>query len=210
MAKITNGILDGLNGKIGPVVAYQWKGRDCLRGREVNYKDPRTPRQQVRRQIFGVASKLASAMLPAVSIGFRGPATAGRTTERGCFMSANKQCFSIVDDAVYIDYPAVRVAQGTLPGVLFSDPQARESHTVSVDFQSHCGGHPSDYVLLFAYAPAICPGLLSLPSKRHQGIAAIELPRFWDGHEVHLYGFAWDNNLSASDSAYIGTINLPL
>lgn len=208
MAKMKNGILDGLNGKIGPVVAYQWKGRYCLRGRVINFKNPRTPKQQANRQVFGVASKLASAMMPAVSIGFRGPATAEQTTERGCFMHVNKQCFSLVNDGVHIDYPAIRVAQGLLPAVRFSEPLASEGCAVSVAFQSESGGEGVDYVLLFAYSPTAGTGILSLPAGRYQRTVTIDLPRFWTGHEVHLYGFTWDRDLSASDSAYIGTITI--
>ena len=208
MAKMKNGILDGLSGKIGPVVVYQWKGRYCLRGREVNYKDPQSPKQQERRHLFSVASKLASAMLPAVSIGYRGLAVAGQTTERGCFMRYNKQCFSIVDNAAHIDYPAVKVAQGTLTRVSFDEPLTQEGGSVSVAFRSGDGGQATDYVLLFAYCPAECHGILSLPAERHQRVVVIDLPRFWCSHEVHLYGFTWDRNLSASNSSYIGAINL--
>lgn len=209
MAKMKNGILEGLSGAIGPVVAYQWKGRDCLRAREVARNDPRTPRQQACRRTFGVASQLASAMLPAAALGFRLPAEEGKTTERGCFMHVNSQCFSLVDGEVSIDYPAIKVAQGTLTGVRFASPQTCEGGTVSVAFHSEEGGDASDYVLLFAYSPTARCGVLSLPAGRHQGVVTIDPPRFWTGHTLYLYGFAWDRRrLSASDSVFLGTVDL--
>ena len=209
MAKMKNGILDGLNGKIGPVVAYQWKGRDCVRSYETTYRDPRTPKQQSCRQIFGVASRLAADMRAAVNIGFRGMAAVNQTTERGCFMRVNKQCFYMENNGVSIDYTTVKVAQGLLPAIVFSDPQLCEQGTVRVAFHTESGGKSTDYVLLFAYAPGTGIGRLSLPAARYQNVVSITLPRFWAGHEVHFYGFAWDCNSTTSDSVHIGTINLP-
>lgn len=203
-----NGILDGLSGKIGPVVTYQWKGRDCVRSREVVYQDPKTPKQLNRRKLFGAASKLASAMWAAVEIGYRGPALAGQTTERGCFMRANHHCLSLDGDTVSIDYASLQLASGPLAAVHFATPQAGEGCMVSVAFQSESGGEGGDYVLLFAYDPTLGRERLSLPVHRCSGLVTVTLPTLWTGHTVHLYGFTWDNAHTASDSSYLERITL--
>ena len=207
MATIKNGFLDAFEGKLGPAVGYRWKGRPCVRSYQPYPHDPCTPAQLAQRRRFHALSQLASAMLPAVKLGFRGPATEGRTTAYNCFLKDNKQYVSIVDDEVSIDYSALNVSDGPLPTVDFGQPQVDEGLTVSVSYADH-SGRPGDYVLLYAFTPSLGQGRLAPPVYRYQGLIVSTLPAHWTGNAVHLYGFCWDRDLSASPSVHIGQIDL--
>lgn len=210
MATYRDGYLGAFNGKLGPAVAYTWKGRLCLRSHQPRVKDPRTARQQRQRTVFGVTSSLAAAMAEATQIGLRGLAAERQANVLGTFVHLNSRCVSVADGEVTIDYASVRVAAGGLEGVSFGEPQAAAGRRVEVSF-TRCGdgaGEPTDYVYLFVYAPSLGQGFLSQPAKRFTGCVADTLPTAWAGLAVLLYGFAWDTDLSASDSAYIGTIQL--
>lgn len=204
MATIKNGFLDAFEGKLGPAVGYRWKGRPCVRSYQPYPHDPCTPAQLAHRRLFGTISRLGSYMLKAVQIGFRGPATEHQTTEKNCFVRTNKGCVSLNGDEVCIDYSALVLADGSLQTVEFGQPQV-EGVTVTVPFAADAG-QANDYVLLYAYAPSLCRGQLSLPAYRHQEGVAITLPDRWTGLDVHLYGFCWDRNLQCSPSTYLGQL----
>lgn len=205
MAKIKNGFLDHFEGKLGPAVGYQWKGRACVRSLQTYIHDPRTAAQVVNRSRFCALSRLASDMLPVVRIGFRGPAREGQTSEYNCFIRTNKQNVNLVDNEVQVDYTALTVADGPLPTVAFGQPQAEGALTVRVPFEVG-DGCPRDYVLLYAYAPALQSGQLALPVYRLQGLVVATLPAAWAGLEVHLYTFCWDRDQQASPSTYLGNL----
>ena len=207
MAKIKNGFLDRFEGKLGPAVGYQWKGRACVRSLQTYIHDPRTAAQVVNRSRFRALSRLASDMLPVVRIGFRGPAREGQTSEYNCFVHSNKQNVSLVDDEVQGDYAALTVAEGPLPTVAFGQPQVGDDLTVSVPFVAE-SGRPRDYVLLYAYAPALQSGQLALPIYRQQELIVTTLPSAWSGHAVHLHAFCWDRDQQSSPSTYLGMLTL--
>lgn len=207
MAKIKNGFLDRFEGKLGPAVGYQWKGRACVRSLQPFPHNPQTPAQQRHRSCFRTLSRLASDMLPVVRIGFRGPAREGQTSEYNCFMRTNNQCVCMVNDEVQVDYAALTVAEGPLPTVAFGQPQVGDDLTVSVPFVAE-SGRPRDYVLLYAYAPALQSGQLALPVYRQQELIVTTLPSAWRGHTVHLHAFCWDRDQQTSPSTYVGQLNI--
>ena len=207
MATTRQGITGAFNGAVGPVVGYEWKGRNCMRGR-VAARNPRTECQQRGRAVFGVVSRLWSRMRCAAEIGLRGVASEANFTETNIFVRLNRHRVRLDDGVSDIDYTQVCVAQGRLDGVAFGEPTVVAGEKVEVDFdqlpsQSGCN---TDYVYLFAYAPTFEEGRLSLPARRIDGCVDLQLPPRWTGCEVHLYGFAWDKAFAASPSEYIGSI----
>ena len=205
MAKTKNGILDGFEGRLGTVIGYQWKGIECMRAVNSFPHDPKTQAQLNCRSLFRTLSQLGSDMLPAARIGFRGPADAGHTTEYNCFVRANKQCVTLVDGEIQIDYPALRLSDGPLEEVVFGEPHIDDTLHLSVTFSSTPNSHGSDYVLLYTYVPCLRQGFLAQPACRRQHKVESTLPSFWRGHKVQLYGFCWDSDLTASPSKYLGT-----
>ena len=189
MATTRQGISGAFSGVVGPVVGFEWKGRSCMRGR-VSASNPRTECQQRGRAVFGAVSRLWS--------------------RNNIFVRQNRRCVGFDDGVASIDYTQVCVAQGLLAGVAFGEPTVVAGEKVEVDFdqlpsQSGCN---TDYVYLFAYAPAVEEGLLSLPARRSDGHVELILPERWAGQVAHLYGFCWDRELSDSPSTYIGNITI--
>ena len=188
-----------------------------MRSLPTEVHNPRTPRQQAGRAVFGAASSLAASMSQALTVGLRGVATAMRMSARNVFISLNRQCVSIVEGEPVVDYGALRVAEGELEGVVFqthapvgltaATPSNLEGEQINVTFTSE-GGRGADYVYLYAYAPEVKLGVLSVPALRCAGHVALRLPTVFSGHAVHLYGFAWDRGLQASPSTYLGCLEL--
>ena len=215
MARCNNGFLGAFSGRLGPAVGYLWMGRQCVRSLPTEVHNPRTPRQQAGRAVFGAVSSLAASMSQALVVGLRGVAAAMRMSARNVFISLNRQHISLVEGEPVVDYGALRVAEGELEGVVFqthapvglaaATPSNLEGEQINVTFTSE-GGRGADYVYLYAYAPEVGMGLLSVPALRCAGRVSIELPTAFRGHAVHLYGFAWDRDLQASPSVYLGCL----
>ncbi len=149
-------------------------------------------------------------MIDATEIGFRGLAEARRVSGSNIFMSLNRHCINVEDDMVNVDYSALRVSDGELPGVAFGEIQSAGSQDISVEYGivEGDGGCYDDYVYLYAYVPLLEDSLLSMPAARCDNRVSLVAPSRWTGREVHLYGFVWDHDHEASPSKYLGNILL--
>ena len=206
MGKLEQGILGAISGRVGPVVAYMCNGRVIVRSAPTETHKPRTPRQQAGRGVFGATSRLARGMRAALEVGLQGAAKALLMSARNYFIRINRQCVSLVDGEAEVDYSRVLVAQGALPGVAFGEVR-RDGSRLEVDFtspQADTAASATDYVYLYAYAPTWGEGVLSTPAQRYEGRVALELPTFFEGCEVQLYGFVWDRCEEASPSVWLG------
>lgn len=206
MASIKKGQSDGYSGKLGPMVPYKWKGRDCARA-WVMPKDPKTPAQLNSRKIFGKASSLGAVLQQAIGIGFRSIAAENSTTEKNMFVKLNKQNFNIVDGEVNIDYAQLIISDGPLATVDFGEPEIVDGCTIRVAFSNHARANRHNYVMLVAYLPEKHSSMLSEPVFRSIGVAEIILPESCTGCAAHIYGFCWDGKDTVSPSSYIGTVN---
>jgi len=63
MAKIPNGILGGVSGKIGGVIGSSWKGINVVKTRPLSVANPKTVPQQAQRAKFTGVTKFASEIL---------------------------------------------------------------------------------------------------------------------------------------------------
>lgn len=209
MAKIKDGYMGAINGKLGPAIGYMWKGRACLRSRQTNPNNPRSKKQQQCRKVFGTTASLAANMKAAMDIGLRSIAAEQQTCAFNVFISLNRQCISVEDDIVNIDYAALRVSDGKLAPVAFDEVAREGGLQVGVNYSlTDLGGTYNDYVYLFAYAPALKQSRLSMPAARGGGHVSLTLPASLAGHEVHFYGFVWNHLRDASPSTYLGKLTL--
>lgn len=206
MARIKHGQLEGLTGKLGSMVKYKWKGRDCVRAWVVP-KDPKTPAQLDSRKIFGKTSSLGAALQQAIRIGFRGIAAEQSTTEKNVFVKLNRQHINIVDGEATVDYAQLQLSDGPLATVDFGELECVDGRTIRVTFSNNTHANRLNYVILVAYLPEKRNCMLSEPVFRSTGMAEITLPEAWTGCPSHIYGFCWDGKDTASPSSHIGTVN---
>ncbi|MBR1851479.1 MAG: hypothetical protein IJ789_08970 [Bacteroidales bacterium] len=211
MATFDEGILGGFSGRVGNVVGYRWRGRWVMRSLPQSVANPRTEKQTAHRELFKFMVQTAAKLRDALRLGMRTVAAASAMTERNYFVKCNKQCFSLVDGAMEVDYPSLMVSDGELASPQFGSVEVGEGLSLTAHYVAASEGVPArsgDYVYLFAVCPDLGLTRLSLPAYRNSKSLTISLEDEWRGHELHLYGFATgpDGEASASCHLWAGTL----
>lgn len=214
MGKVQVGILDGFVGKVGTVVGSFWKGLPVMRAYKRSVKDANTTAQQLIRTRFTAAANLASVFLYAIRMGFKQVARSRKITEGDYFIKKNWECIHAdAPGTATVDYTELVIAQGSLPEVLFGNASFAEPLQVVVsmtDTSDVIGADSHDKVYLFVYSPEAGAGVISDGrNTRDDGSASLSVPAYWNGHRVHVWGFAIgagaDNAGIISDSRYLGS-----
>ena len=223
MANQDFNVLGNQRGKIGNVVGYVRKGKQCYRGYVAKVKQSKSEESLIAKARFAALGRLGVAFRGAVSRGFQRPLKSSTMTAVNIFVKKNKNTVTAIGpDSIDVDFGAIVVSQGNLPWVEFGTPRFDEEAEVSVTFATDSaslpGGSINDKVYLFVYQPDTNMGVMSLPASRSTGSITVAVPSIWSGMKVHLYGFAmnneehWDEQLQGtvpegetSPSTYVGT-----
>ena len=213
MGKVQQGILDGFIGKVGTVVGAFWKGKPVMRAYKRQIHDLNSEAQQLVRTRFGAINALSGQFITAIRLGFNEVAQRERATEGNIFVHLNwNRVHSDTPGSATIDYEDLVVAQGNLPEVQFGAATFTNPLEVDVainDDATIIGSDPADEAYVFVYSPQAKAGILSQPVLRVEESAEIRVPAYWNGHRVHLYGFAigggTDNQGLISNSRYLGS-----
>ena len=214
------GILGDFRNKIGTVVGQRWRaGQYTTRAYVKDVRNPNTPKQQLQRAKFSTLGRLAAEFQVACETGFRPLLSSKPTTAVAEFVSRNKGAVHAnTVDSVTIDYADLVIAHGGLTNVRFGTPQFDTPQQVDVSFADNMGSgiytSLDDLVYLFVYCPDAKCGILSEPVQRSERSVSCDVPAYWNGMKVHVYGFTvgadHDKKYTGhvSDSVYIGTGNI--
>ena len=214
MGKVRMGILDGFYGKVGTVVGSFWKGKPVMRA-YVRPKGTHTSSeaQALVQTRFGAINSLSGAFLSAIRIGLFEVARRKRTTEGNVFVQENWGCVHAdTPGAATMDYTELVIAMGHLPEAQFGAASFADPLSVEVpmtDSSEVIGADPRDKVYLFVYSPEAGAGMLGDVKVRADESIACTVPAYWNGHRVHVWGFAVgagpDNEGEISNSRYLGS-----
>jgi hypothetical protein len=213
MAKVCIGILDGFVGKVGTVVGSFWKGIPVMRAYKRLVSDRNNEAQQLVRTRFAAIGSLAGAFLSAIRIGLYQVARRNRVTEGDIFVKKNWSCIHAeAPGSATIDYGDLVIAIGNLPEAGFGTASFATPLSVSVpmsDTSEQVGADSHDLVYLFVYDPAKKAGVMGDVKVRADENIVAEVPAYWNGDKVHVWGFAVgagpNNKGEISNSRYIGT-----
>lgn len=212
MGKVQQGILDGFVGKVGTVVGSFWKGKPVMRGWKRAIRNPQTNAQQLVRARFAAAGRLTGSMHSAISIGLHNRAVSRHITEGDVFVDINwGHIHADTPGTATIDYAELTIAEGNLPEPQYGNASFADPLSVSVpmtDTTGIIGASADDLVYMFVYDPEAQAGILT-KVKREANSISTSVPAYWNGHRVHVYGFAVgagvDNQGNISNSRYIGS-----
>lgn len=109
MARLSKGILGGINGKIGNVIGGSWKGIDYVRSKPSVVANPRTPAQTMNRNKFRSIAKFGSSLLGFIIQPFWNGKKAGMSGYN-YFVSDN---VDVVFPNGVIEYNQLKMARGS-------------------------------------------------------------------------------------------------
>ena len=214
MGKVRMGILDGFYGKVGTVVGSFWKGKPVMRA-YVRPKGTHTSSeaQALIQTRFAAINSLSGAFLSALQLGFGLIARQRHVTEGNVFVTENWDCIHAdTPGAATVDYTELVIAMGHLPEAQFGAASFADPLSVEVpmtDSSEVIGADPRDKVYLFVYSPEAGAGMLGDVKVRADESIACTVPAYWNGHRVHVWGFAVgagpDNEGEISNSRYLGS-----
>lgn len=214
MAIYNAGYLSPIRKKLGNAVGRKWRTLDVLAVYQPFVSNPNTSAQQMVRGRFAMAAKLAMAFARALELGFANICKGTKVPQRSMFIKKNWGTIHADSPSdITADYTEMVVAQGTLPEVLFGNASFSEPLQVAVTMSSTAGiegADSHDKVYLLVYSPEAQAAVFSDGrNTRADESASVNVPAYWNGHRVHVWGFAvgagTDNMGVISNSRYLGS-----
>lgn len=112
MGRTKNGPIGSASGKIGPLVFYKWKDKDCVRSRpKVNKNRELSVDEKKNRGKFGFAQNFLSPLKVALALGFHNYEP-NRTAFNSAMSYTLHNAVQSDDDGFYIDHSLFHISKG--------------------------------------------------------------------------------------------------
>lgn len=212
MARYENGINGSFHGKVGPTVGCSWKGVDYMRAAPKRRQLAPTPKQIAARATFAFVQKWLGTLSEVVTIGFKDYSP--RMTAR---MAAHSYTYNHVlrgkHPGVYIDYTAVMISYGPLPGVENAMVQLQKPDIVAITWDTEStlsDSYAGDVLFYLLYNRTTDEALHGIGiGTRSDGLLEIEIPESYINQEIEVYlAFKSLKTNSVSMSQYLGNVKI--
>ena len=188
MARINNGLLGGVSGKIGNVVGVTRNGVSFLRTVPSNYKDAKSPAQLANRMKLKICVNFLSATKSFIRIGFKDFSPKGNAYN-AAFTYNSKAVQGTYPD-LYLDYSQTALSRGQLTE-LSQVSLSEVEGGIRVDWQNNSGdgsAKGNDTVMLLVYAPESNEVIfISNAGTRADGSRTIAVPLNFANKTVHCW-----------------------
>lgn len=216
MARIYRGILGGIEGRVGDVEGYYYKGVPVIRAKKRIVKREITSEPKLAALArMKAANAFLRNMTDFVNLGFRFTETGMRSNGYNAAKSyLIKNCFDGVYPNQELNYSKVILTQGDLLAAL--NPQIEATaEGIKFTWETDSNWAPLEkrsQVMLLVYSPALkrteymCSG-----ARRWEGQEILKVREDFKGHTIHCYiSFVSDDRDCVATSTYIGAIEISL
>lgn len=210
MARLKNGILGGITGKIGNIEGYMLNGQYIVRSCRRKSTKPRTEKQLANQQKFTIVNHFVNSFIDFVLIGFDYAAMGKPQSPHNLAVSYQyKYAVTGQYPDFIIDYSKVRVAEGPINiQHVNASVKSENNHlkfTWVPDLTYSLG---NNHVMLLAYAPTLREAVYTLcGAKRSEGTDVLKLPDSWKGEVIETYlSFREENRMVCANSLYLGQV----
>lgn len=210
MARITNGVLGGFSGKVGPVVGYTLYGIDRMRSLPERTAPP-TANELKNRSRFKLVQEVLNSIKELIKVGFKDYWTVSGGL-RGA-LSYNRQfALKTAGEEDYIDPAEFRISGGTLAGLTAAAVVQENEELLRFNWDPSLveGGSSYDQVMLLAIdMQGRKASFQSTGNFRSSGTDVLMLSADLIGKEVDIYvGVVAKDRCSQSESQYLGRMKL--
>lgn len=215
MAEIKEGILGAVNGTVGTVVGFQWRGRNFLRSKPRKSNKPATDKQRKSRTKLSVVSTFASKLKGFVNEHCP-PALLNKKMATGkeqLISRLIKEGVAIIDQEICIDVGAVIVSMGTLPPSIIKKISKLKTGRIKVQWDNNITNilaKGTDELTLVAYNEQLDTFTdIRGVGKREDKYVHFDLPDTWTEGNIHFWS-VWKSKdgILVSTSAYHGITEL--
>ncbi|MGL5274235.1 DUF6266 family protein [Myroides sp.] len=215
MAEIKEGILDGVNGTVGTVVGFRWRGRNYIRSKPRKSNKPATEAQILSRTKMGMVSTFASKFKDIVNRHCP-PALLNEKMAPGkeqLISMLTKEGVVIIDEIPCIEISAAILSIGSLPPAVIKKINMLKTGRVKVAWDNSIVNlmTKATYRLtLVAYHEDLeLATEIETLGKREDKFVHFDLPKEWTEGNVHFWSI-WRSadGVRTSTSAYHGILSL--
>lgn len=219
MARMNQGILGGLSGKVGNVVGGTWKGISYLRALPASVKDAKSIKQRTTRLKMLLVIQFLQTCTDFIRIGFKGYAIKMSAFNAATSYNYHNGITGEYPDLAY-DFSGLLVSRGKLTAVDNATCTSPEESKVAIRWADNTGAgnaSSSDTAILLVFNPEKTRSVYLLQGAiRRDGVLEMDVPNDFRGCEVHCYlGFADFGNLVTgqskdyvSNSVYAGSVTI--
>lgn len=210
MAKYIPGPLGPLRGKMGNLVASNWRDIYYIKVKSKRSTKEASEKQKIGQQGFGFVSSWLSCMHQFLLVHFKdyNPSWDGRLSAQ----SYNyKNALIRTATGFDIDYRAARFCYGDLPGVQEVTVAKKNEETIVIKWSTEMKekANDSDALIYIIVAPALDHTFITdIKGSRRDGVVEVELPEPLRRGVVHVQiAFKSVVNEKTSISQYAGSVN---
>lgn len=215
MAEIKEGILGGMNGKIGPVVGFRWRGRNLLRTKPSKSHKAPSDKQIVQRHKMALVSTFTSKVKDFVNSHYPSALINNKlVTGKEQFVSTLlKEGVITVDGEPCIDISTVLLSMGTLPAAMVKKIIRLKTGRVKVSWDesiTNILSKGTDRLTMVVYNEVLDEfEVIESIAKREDKYIHFDLPTEWTEGNIHLWS-VWKsaNGKLVSTSTYHNIIEL--
>ena len=210
MARVTNGVLGGFSGKVGPVVGYTLYGIDRIRSLPERTAPP-TANELRNRSRFKLVQEVLNAIKGLVVVGFKDYWT--KSGGMRAALSYNRQfALKTSGGEDYIDPASFRISGGNLAGLAAATVVQETEELLRFNWDPSLveGGTSYDQVMLLAIdMQGKKASFQSTGNFRSTGTDVLIISEDLIGKEVDIYvGVVAKDRCSQSESQYLGRMKL--
>ena len=189
MGKISQGILGGFSGKVGPIVGCRWKSIFYIRSRAARVSNPNTLLQQCQRGKFRSTVNFLKTILSFVQVGF-GNCDHNKSAYNAAVSYQMRYAFAGEGASARLDFRKVRVSMGSLtPASGASVRVSRGGATFTwADNTGEGDADGTDTAMLLVYNKLRGQSCFLLSAaSRSQRSGFLRLPQGWESEELAVY-----------------------
>ena len=212
MAIVQNPITGRTKKKFGTAVFSKQFGKNTMRTRPIEVRNPKTLPQKQQRSKFALMVELARMFMGFIRIGFKQVAIG--MSQFNMFMKSN--IYDVIT-GVYpnyaIDFTKLIVTKGTLMGADGGTAAAVAGHKVDIGWNDNTGigdalATDKALQLIINYDKgAVVQDTIN--KTRVDVASSLTVPASWVGDDVHVYlSFLDPANAKVADSVFLGTVTI--
>ena len=205
MARLKNGLIGGVTGKIGNVIISSRYGKEYVKSAPDKVKNPKTKEQVKQRSKFSVTMAFLKTMTTFIRVGFQNASEDRRTPTNAASSYIMKNAFTNDAGNLELDYSKVLVSMGDLDTSEIINSEFKDrGFTVYWDKGFKGNAKDNDQAMLLAHNSNLGESIYDIGvGKRSHGSAKIVLPNNWNNHDIHIYlAFRSADGMKVSNSVY--------